>query len=75
MEYVNTSPFQYVLDLVEQMSFEDQTTLTELLSHRLTEYRRTDIARNATMTLQAIQNKEAQRGSLEDFKRDMLRDV
>lgn len=74
MESVNTSPFQQVLDLVEQMSFEDQATLTDLLYHRLTEYRRTDIARNAALTLQAIQNREAQRGSLEDFKREMLRD-
>jgi hypothetical protein len=75
MEYVNTSPFQYVLDLVEQMSFEDQATLTELLYHRLTEYRRTEIAHNAAMTLQAIQNREAQQGSIEDFKRDMLSDA
>lgn len=75
MEYVNTSPFQHVLDLFEQMSFEDQATLTELLYHRLTEYRRMDIAHNATMTLQAIQNRKAQQGSLEDFKREMLREV
>ena len=75
MEYVNTSPFQRVLDLVEQMSFEDQTSLTEVLSHRLTESRRADIARNATNTLQAIQKNDAQQGSFEAFKRDMLRDV
>ena len=75
MEYVNTSPFQHVLDLIEQMSFEDQATLTELLYHRLTDYRRTEIAHNATMTLQAIQNRKAKQGSIEDFKRDMLRDV
>ena len=74
MEYVNTSPFQHVLDVFEQMSFEDQTTLSELLSHRLSEYRRMEVARNATTTLQAIQKKEAQRGSVEDFKRDMLRE-
>lgn len=74
MEYINTSPFQHVLDVFEQMSFEDQTTLSELLSHRLNEYRRMEIARNATATLQAIKKKEAQQGSFEDFKREMLRE-
>lgn len=71
MEYVNTSLFQQVLDLVEQMSFEDQTTLTEVLSHRLTEARRTDIARNAAVTLQAIRNREAKRGSMQIWKIDV----
>lgn len=75
MEYANASPFQHVLDLVEQMSIEDQQAVSELLAHRLIESRRADIARNAALTLQAIQKKDAQQGSIEDFKRDMLRDL
>ena len=74
MEYASISPFQHILDLVERLSFEDQATLSELLSHRLTESRRMEIAQNATMTLQAIQHGEARQGSLDDLKRDLLGD-
>jgi hypothetical protein len=75
MEYTTTSPFQQVLDLVELMSFEDQASFIEVLNHRLTDYRREEIARNAAMTLQAIRDREAQYGSIEDLKRDMLKDA
>ncbi len=72
MEQAKTSLFQQALDVVEQLPPEDQETLVDLIRHRLVEWRRAEIARNAASTLQAVQEGRARYGSVEDLKHDLL---
>ena len=53
-------------------SLEDQHTLIELIQRRLAERRRSEIAHNATVTLQAVRGGRARQGSLDDLKHDLL---
>lgn len=71
MEQIGISLFQQALDAVEKLSPEDQETLINLIWHRLVEWRRAEIARNATATLQAVREGRARYGSIEDLKRDL----
>jgi len=72
MGQVTASPLQQALDVVENLSPEDQETLVELMQRRLVERRRAEIDHNATVTLQAVRKGKAQYGSVEDLKRDLL---
>ena len=72
MEQVKTSLFQQALDAVEKLPPEDQEKLIDLLQHRLVEWRRAEIARNAAATLQAVREGRARYGSVEDLKHDLL---
>ena len=72
MEQSEISQLQRALDLVQSLSVEEQETLIELVQHRLAEWRRTQIARNAAATLQAVREGRAQFGSVDDLKRDLL---
>lgn len=66
------SPLQEALELVESLSPEDQLTLIELVSRRLIELKRIDIARNAEATLKAVREGKARFGSVDDLKNDLL---
>ena len=68
MVQVKTSLLQQALDVVEKLPPEDQKTLIELIQRRLVEQRRTEIARNASATLQAVREGRARYGSVEDLK-------
>jgi len=68
MEQVKTSLFQQALDAVEKLPPEDQERLIDLIRHRLVEWRRAEIARNAAATLKAVQEGRARYGSVEDLK-------
>ncbi len=72
MEQVKTSLFQQALDAVEKLPPEDQEKLIDLVQHRLVEWRRAEIARNAAVTLKAVQEGRARYGSVEDLKHDLL---
>lgn len=72
MDQVRPSLFQQALDVVEQLPPEDQETLIDLLQHRLMEWRRAEIARNADATLEAVREGRARYGSVEDLKSDLL---
>ncbi len=72
MEQAKTSLFQQALDVVEKLPPEDQETLVDLIRHRLVEWRRAEIARNAASTLQAVQEGRARYGSVEYLKHDLL---
>ncbi len=72
MGRVKTSRFQQALDVVEKLPPEDQRTLIDLIQHRLVEWRRAEIARNAAVTLRAVREGRAHCGSVEDLKRDLL---
>jgi hypothetical protein len=75
MEQIKTSLFQQALDAVEKLPPEDRETLIDLIQHRLVEWRRAEIARNAAATLQAVQEGRARYGSVEDLKHDLLREL
>lgn len=66
------SPLQEALELVESLSPEDQLTLIELVSRRLIELKRIDIARNAEATLKTVREGKARFGSVDDLKNDLL---
>jgi hypothetical protein len=70
-EQTQTSPLQRALDVVEELSMEEQETLVRVIEHRLVEWRRAEIARNAAATLQAVRDGSAGYGSVEDLKRDL----
>jgi len=72
VEQVKVSLLQQALDFVEKLPPEDQETLVELVQRRLVEWRRSEIARNAAATLQAVREGRAYDGSVEDLKRDLL---
>ena len=71
MEQVSTSLLQHALDIVEELTTEDQETLIELIRRRLVERRRAEIAENAAATLQAVREGRAHYGSVEDLERDL----
>lgn len=72
MEKTEVSLLQQALDVVESLPPDDQETLMDLIRHRLVEKRRSEIARNAEETLQAMRDGRAQYGSVEDLRRDLL---
>jgi hypothetical protein len=74
MDEVHTSLLQRALDVVEELPVEDQETLVELVQYRLANWRRSEIARNAKATLEAVREGRAQYGSVEDLKHDLLRE-
>jgi len=66
-----TLSVQQALDVIEQLSLEDQMTVVEVLQRRWQEQRRAEIARNATTTLQAVRDGRASYGTVADLKRDL----
>jgi hypothetical protein len=74
VEDIKTSPLQRALDIVEELPREDQEALVELVQHRLAEWRRAEIARNAESALEAVREGRARYGSVDDLKRDLLGD-
>ena len=74
MRNLKNFSFQETLEYVEKLPPEEQRTLLEIINKRLTERRRWEIARNAQETLQAVRDKKAKYGSVEDLRRDLLAD-
>jgi len=74
VEQVGTSPLQRALDIVAALPKEDQETLVALVQRRLAEWRRSEIARNAESTLEAVREGRAGYGSVDDLKRDLQGD-
>ena len=77
MGQVKTSPLQQALDVVENLSPEDQETLVELMQRRLVERRRAEIDHNAAVTLQAVREGQARYGVVENLTSglDILKSV
>ncbi|MBU1054473.1 MAG: hypothetical protein KKC46_11680 [Proteobacteria bacterium] len=65
--------FQKAIDAVESLPFDDREELLEILRMRVAEERRDEIAANAKEALQAVQEKRAQFGTVEDLKKDLLK--
>ena len=68
------TPFQNAIDAVESLPADDREELIEILKMRLAEHRRDEIAANARETLQAVKEKRAKFGTVEDLKKDLLGD-
>lgn len=66
------TPFQKAIDAVESLPFDDREEVLEILKMRLVEQRRDEIASNAREALQAVREKRAKYGTVEDLKRDLL---
>jgi hypothetical protein len=71
MSETQISPLQHALETVEALPPDDQQLLIEITQNRLVELRRSEIAKNAGTTLQAVRNGHARYGSIEDLKRDL----
>ena len=71
MNAKNSSRMQEALDVIERMPIEDQLAVVEVLQHRLIEHRRSEIARNALLARQAVQENRARYGNIDDLKRDL----
>jgi len=68
------TPFQKAIDAVESLPFDDREELLEILRMRIAEHRRDEIAANAREALQAVREKRAKFGTVEELKKDLLRD-
>ncbi len=68
------TPFQKAIDAVESLPFDDREELLEILKMRIAEHRRDEIAANAREALQAVREKRAKFGTVEDLKKDLLGD-
>ena len=66
--------FQKAIDAVESLSFDDREELLEILRMRIAEQRRDEIAANAHEAVQAVREKRAKFGNIEDLKKDLLKD-
>lgn len=75
MEQTTLTPFQQVLDVIEQLPAEDQETLIEIVRRRLIERRRAEIADNARDTLQAFREGRAGYGTVDDLRCAALVDI
>jgi hypothetical protein len=68
------TPFQKAIEAVESLPFDDREELLEILRMRIAEQRREEIAANAREVLQAVGEKRAKFGTVEDLKKDLLED-
>ena len=68
------TPFQAAIDAAESLSMEDREELLEVLRIRMAEDRREQIAANASEALEAVREKRARYGSVEDLKKDLVDD-
>ena len=68
----NTVSIQKVIEDFETLPLEDRDLLLELIYKRRIEKKRTEIDRNATQTLTAIETGQAKRGTLTDLRADLL---
>ncbi|MDY6804874.1 MAG: hypothetical protein SXA11_13845 [Cyanobacteriota bacterium] len=66
--------FQEIIDSIEQLSFDEQDYLFELIKKRRIEKRRSEIAADAKATLECFRQGKAKKGSIEDLIADLLDD-
>jgi hypothetical protein len=72
MAIAANSTYGQALDLIDSLPIEEQESLLDTAQRRLTERRRAEIAREAAMTMAAVQQRQASSGSFEDLKRELL---
>ena len=72
MDTHRETPFQKALDAVESLSPEERKQIIEIIKRRLAEDRREEIAANAREAVNAVRERRARYGTVEDLKRDLL---
>ena len=72
MSVANVTPFQEALAVIEQLTVADQEAVIEIVRQRLIEQRRSEIAKNARMTIQSFHEGRASYGTVDDLKRDLI---
>ncbi len=60
-----------VLESIEKLDIDDQAYISEVLSKRLIELRRSEIARRATEAEQAYKEGKTKKGSFNDLWKDL----
>jgi hypothetical protein len=66
------TPFQKAIDAVESLPFDDREDVLDIIKMRLAEQRRDEILANAQEAVQAVREKRAKFGTVEDLKKDFL---
>jgi len=72
MPIYQETPFQKAIEAVESLPFSEREDLLEIIRMRLAEDRREEIAANAREAVEAVREKRAQCGTVEDLKKDLL---
>jgi hypothetical protein len=72
MIIIQGTPFQKAIDAVESLPFDDREELLDIIKMRLAEQRRDEILANAQEAVQAVREKRAKFGTVEDLKKDLL---
>ena len=70
---MNAYSFDTVLEIVEEMSDDEQLTLIELIRKRQTEKRRDEIARNIVIANEDYVKGNVFRGSVDDIMAELTR--
>ncbi len=70
----NDSLFRKALEIIDQLTIEEQRLLVELLEHRLKERRRAELVANVAEAHAAYQAGNVRRGTVDDLRRDLLED-
>lgn len=71
---MQASTIDSVITQAETLNNEDQLIFLDLFQKRLNDRRRDEIANNGKITLEAIKQKKAKIGSVEDFLKDLGKD-
>ncbi len=71
MKTLLETPLQHALEVVERLDEEEQAVLLDMVRQRRIDRRRTEIAENARLTVQALKEGRAHSGTLEDLRRDL----
>ena len=66
------TPFQKALDAVEALPIDAREDVIEIIRMRIAEDRRKEIAANAREVVEAVREKRATYGTVDDLKRDLL---
>jgi hypothetical protein len=74
MKIHQDTPFQKAIEAAEALTYDDREELLEVLRVRLIEDRRDEIAANAKQVVLDVRRKRAEIGTVEDLKKDLLKD-
>lgn len=66
-----TSPLQAAIEMVEQLSSEDQAELLKIVYRRLVEQRRESLVKEIAESRQAYQTGQVQRGTLDELMAEL----
>jgi len=72
MTIYRETPFQKAIEAVESLPFNEREDLLEIIRMRLAEDRREEIAANAREAVEAVREKRARYGTVDDLKKDLL---